>query len=313
MFKRTLIIIIVVAFLITGCGAKSAESPALGYRDEGSAPSGPLMEVQKAIDAESASVSNAGNYSSAQAADVERMVIKNADLSLYVDQPPEALERISKMAEEMGGFVVAANVYQTTLDSGAEVPHASVTIRVPAEKLNEALAQIETETQQPLISKTISSQDVTSEYTDLESRLKNLEAAEKQLQSIMEEATKTDDVLSVFNQLTQVREQIEVIKGQMQYYEQSAALSAISAELYASAAAQPVMIGGWQLPDTAKEAWRALQVALRFLAKAAIWTGVLILPVLFLVLLPPALIIWLIWRWKKNKKAKAKAVVAPES
>ena len=310
MFKRTLISIIVMAFLITGCAAKSAESPIVGYRDEGLAPAEPLGEVQKAVEAGSAPVSNTGNYSSAQAADAERMVIKNANLSLYVDQPPEAMERISKMAEAMGGFVVAANVYQTTLDSGDEVPHASVTIRVPAEKLNEALAQIETETQQPLINKTISSQDVTSEYTDLDSRLKNLEAAEEQLQAIMEEATKTEDVLSVFNQLTQVREQIEVIKGQMQYYAQSAALSSISAELYASAAAQPVMIGGWQLPDTLKEAWRALQVALRFLAKTAIWTVVLILPVLAVVLLPPALIIWLIWRWRKNKKAKAKAVVA---
>jgi len=174
MFKRTLFIIIGVAILITGCAAKSAESPALGYRDEGSAPSAPLMEEQKAVDAESASVANTGGYTSAQAADVERMVIKNANLSLYVDQPPETMDRITKMAEAMGGFVVAANVYQTTLDSGVEVPHASITIRVPAEKLNEALAQIETETQQPLINKTISSQDVTSEYTDLESCLKNL-------------------------------------------------------------------------------------------------------------------------------------------
>ena len=238
------------------------------------------------------------------------MVIKNANLSLYVDQPPEAMERITKMAEAMGGFVVAANVYQTTLGSGAEVPHASITIRVPAEKLNEALAQIEAETQQPLINKTISSQDVTSEYTDLESRLKNLEAAEKQLQAIMEEATKTEDVLSVFNQLTQVREQIEVIKGQMQYYEQSAALSAISAELYANAAMQPVSIGGWQLNGVAKQALQALLNAIKFLATAALWTIIVILPVLILVLLPPALIIWLIWRWRKNKKAKAKAVVA---
>jgi hypothetical protein len=309
MFKRILIIIIVMAFLITGCAAKSAESPTLGYRDEGIAPASPPLAEQKAVEAGAAPVANTGGYTSTQATDVERMVIKNANLSLYVDKPPEVMERITKMAEAMGGYVVAANVYQTTLDSGAEVPHASITIRVPAEKLNEALAQIKTETQQPLITETISSQDITNEYTDLESRLKNLEAAEKQLQAIMEEAKKTEDVLSVFNQLTQVREQIEVIKGQMQYYEQSAALSAISAELYASAAAQPVSIGGWQLSDTVKQALRSLQASLKFLAKAAIWTMLLILPVLVVILLPPAIIIWLIWRWRKNRKAKAKAAV----
>ena len=60
MFKRTLIISIVVTFLITGCAARSAESPTLGYQDEGFAPSAPLMEAPKAVDAESASVANSG-------------------------------------------------------------------------------------------------------------------------------------------------------------------------------------------------------------------------------------------------------------
>jgi hypothetical protein len=310
MFKRALFTIIVAALLTAGCAAKSADSPTLGYSNEGIAPSAPIMDEQKAASAQGGAASNTGSYASTLATDVKQMVVKNANLSLYVDKPPETVERITNMAEAMGGFVVAANVYQTTLDSGVEVPHATITIRVPAEKLDEALAQIKTETQQPLINETINSQDVTGDYTDLESRLKNLEAAEKQLQSIMDEATKTEDVLNVFNQLTQVREQIEVIKGQMQYYEQSAALSLISAELYANAAAQPVSIGGWQLSDTVKQALRTLQASFKFLAKAAIWTLLVILPVLAAILLPPILIIWLIWRWRKNRKAKAKAAAA---
>jgi hypothetical protein len=305
MFKRILFIIILVSLLASGCAAKSAESPTFGIQGEGFAPSAPLAEEQRAV----VSQSDEGSYNTAQPAVVERMVVKDANLALYVDNPPETVDRITKMAEAMGGFVVAANVYQTTLDSGVEVPHASITIRVPAERLYEALTTIKAETQQPLINEVINSQDVTGDYTDLESRLRNLEAAEKQLQAIMEEATKTEDVLNVFNQLTQVREQIEVIKGQMQYYEQSAALSSISAELYASEAAQPVSIGGWQLSDTVKQALRALQASFKFLARAAIWTILLILPVLVAVLLPPALIIWLVWRWRKNRKAKAKAVV----
>ena len=49
----------------------------------------------------------------------------------------------------------------------------------------------------------------------------------------MASATKTEDVMNVFNQLTQVREQIEVIKGQIKYYEESAALSAINVQIMA--------------------------------------------------------------------------------
>jgi hypothetical protein len=310
MFKRTLIMFMAAALLITGCAAKSAATQVAGNRSEGFAPSAPLLDSQKAVEA-SGSTTNSGSFVSTQPTDVERIVLKNADLSLYVDKPPESMDRISQMADEMGGFVVTANVYQTTLSSGAQVPHATITIRVPAEKLDEALARIKAETQQPLINETISSQDVTSDYINLEARLTNLEAAEKQLQSIMEKATKTEDVLSVFNQLTQVREQIETTKGQIQYYDQSAALSAITVDLVANAAAQPVSIGGWQLSDTVKQALRALQASLKFLAKAAIWTVILILPVLIVFFGPLVLVIWLIWRWWKNRKSKAAASSNP--
>ena len=246
-----------------------------------------------------------GGYVSTAPATVERMVVKNANLSIAVDDPPAAMERITKMAEEMGGFVVNANLYQTTLASGIEVPHASISVRVPAEQLNEALRKIKAETQQPVISETITSQDVADDYTDLQSRLVNLEAAEKQLQSIMDEANKTEDVLNVFNQLTQVREQIEVIKGQMQYYEQSAALSIVSVELYANEAVQPVTIGGWQPKGVALQALQALVNTLKFLATAAIWIVILVLPVLVVVFLPPALIIMAVLRARKRRKAKA--------
>ena len=309
MYKRMITIISLAVLLLTSCAAnKSAELPIVGAREAGAAPSAPLAMDQSV--ARSASGTGANSYSSTQPTNAERMVVKNASLSIAVDDPPAVMERISKMAEEMGGFVVSANLYQDTLDSGVEVPHASITIRVPAGKLDEALAKIHAETQQPVINETISSQDVTSTYTDLNSQLKNLEAAEKQLQSIMEEATKTEDVLNVFNQLKQVREQIELIKGQMQFYEQSVALSSISVELYANAAVQPVTIGGWQPKGVAKQALQALVNALKFLANAAIWIIIFVLPVLVAVILPPALIILLVLRWRKRRKAKNKTVVA---
>ncbi|MEK7310905.1 MAG: DUF4349 domain-containing protein, partial [Chloroflexota bacterium] len=81
---------------------------------------------------------------------------------------------------------------------------------------------------------------------------------EKQLQSIMEEATKTEDVLAVYNQLVYTREQIEVIKGQMKYYEEAAAMSAITLDIIPNVATQPIEIGGWHPEGTAKESIEAL-------------------------------------------------------
>lgn len=208
----------------------------------------------------------------------ERLVLKTASLSLVVADADRSLAEISRMAEEMDGWVVSSNAYKTAAASGVEVTRASLTIRVPAQRLNEALDRIKAGAVS-VESESVSGQDVTSEYTDLQSRLKNLEAAEAQLQNIMDSAVKTQDVLDVYNQLVSVREQIEVIKGQMKYYEESAAFSSINVELIPDALSQPIQIGGWSPKGTAKEALEALIQALQFMADALIWGLICVLPV----------------------------------
>jgi hypothetical protein len=244
----------------------------------------------------------------------ERLVIKNGTLSIAVDDPLASRDKIARMAEEMGGFVVTADMYQQTLSNGVQVPQVSMTIRVPAERLDEALKAIKAETDQPIINENLSSQDVTAEYTDLNSRLINLQAAEKQLQEIMAKAVKTEDVLSVYSQLVSVREQIELIKGQMKYYEQSAALSSISIQLTANAAMQPITIAGWQPEGIAKQAIQSLIRALQSLAGFGIRLVILYIPVLLLIFGPILLIIWGIVRLiKRSRKAKKLPPASPQA
>jgi hypothetical protein len=155
-----------------------------------------------------------------------------------------------------------------------------------------------------VLSENVSGEDVTQEYTDLSSRLRNLENAEARLTQIMEQAEDTEDVLSVYNRLVEVQEQIELIKGQMQYYERSAALSAISVRIQADEAVQPLKIGGWQPVGVAKQALQALINTLTFFGDAAIWILLYLLPVLLVLVIP----LWLLWvlfrRWRKNRRAK---------
>jgi len=221
------------------------------------------------------------------------------------------MEHINKLAEEMGGFVVSAVLSQTSLENGKEVPRASITIRVPAERFDEAIKRIRSESEQDPQNETINSQDITSEYTDLESRLRNLEAAEAQLTEIMGSATKTEDVLSVYNELVRVREQIEVNKGQMKYYEQSVALSSISTELVANEAVQPITIGGWQPGGVVRRAIQTLIDTLQGLVTVVIWLVLWLLPVLlalFIIFgLPVILIIWGIRTWRRRRRARQAA------
>ncbi len=224
-----------------------------------------------------------------------RMVIKNASLSIVVEDPSASLDMISFMAESLGGYVVSSNLFRAQLDSGLEYPEASVTIRVPAEKLDQALSEIKSGAGE-VLSENVSGQDVTQEYTDLESRLRNLERAEDQLAEILEASYNTEDVLSVYNRLVEIREQIEVIKGQMKYYEQSAAMSSISVYIQANEAVQPLKIGNWQPVGVAKKAIQALINTLKSLANALIWIGLYILPVALILFFPVR------WVWNGLKK-----------
>ena len=237
----------------------------------------------------------------------DRLVIRNANLDLVVPDPAESAERISEIAEEMGGFVVTLNIFQTTFGEGVSANQGNISIRVPAEKLNEALEAIKSEAVE-IRMESISGQDVTQEYTDLQSQLKNLEAAEEELREIMGSLTKAEDVLRVYEQLIRVREQIEVIKGRIQYLEGSSRLSLITVQLIPDIAAQPLQIGRWQPEGTVKAAVEALLATLQFIVQALIWIVILILPIVLMI----AFVVWILtWIVRKLRSRGTKGTEPP--
>jgi hypothetical protein len=310
MHRPTLRPILILSVFILWLSACAQASPTLAPAyNRSSAPDIVPAPAQPQAQLESSGAGKAADSTDQQ--NIERIVIKNGSLVIVVTDPAKSMDTISKMAEEMGGYVVSANLDQTQLSSGVEVPHATITIRVPAERLDEAMTRIKSETNRPVIKSTVDSQDITKEYTDLQSRLTNLENAEAQLTQIMDQATKTEDVLNVYNQLVSVQEQIEVLKGQIKYYDESARLSAISTELLANEAVQPLSIGTWQPTGIAKSALQALINTLKFLANAIIWILIYILPValvLFVVFFLPA---YLIVRAIRRRRAARKVIPPP--
>ncbi|MBN2502045.1 MAG: DUF4349 domain-containing protein [Anaerolineales bacterium] len=302
-----ILLITVGALLMSACaGSASYSEPAYDMAAEA-----PMEEVDfyyeeemRANTAGAAPQISDATYVEGQA--IQRIVLMNADLAIVVPDPVASMDTITAMAQEMGGFVVDSNLRQVQLDSGLEVPSGNVTVRVPAERLEEALDTIEamaTEVQ----SKNVSGQDVTREYTDLQSRLRNLENAEAQLTEILGNAQNTDDVLDVYNQLTYIREQIEVIKGQIRYYDEAAALSAVSVRLTADEAVQPLQIGGWQPAGVAKDAVEALVKTMRFFGDAAIWILIYLLPVLIILAIPVVVLVFVIRALVRRSKAKKAA------
>ncbi len=303
-------LMLLAALLITGCAAAAPQVRELVAAEPGFAPETGVAvfdEAEPMLAEAPAEMEEQARFAG-EALAQDRIVIRNANLALVVSDPAESVDEIGRMAEEMGGFVVASNVFQSTFGTGNIVAdQASITIRVPSERLDEALDRIKDEATE-VRSENVSGQDVTQEFTDLQSRLTNLEAAEEQLREIMASATKTEDVLRVFDDLRRVREEIEVTKGRIQFLDQSAKLSAISVDLIPDVAAQPIQIGGWSPTGTAKNAIEALIRTLQVLANAGIWIALYVLPVLIVLsAVPIAVAAWIIRRRRRSKEEASSA------
>ncbi len=236
----------------------------------------------------------------------DRMVIYNAFMEIAVESPEASMQSIIKMVETGGGFVVSSNLSRTYTTSGS-LPYASLTVRVPAGQLDSIMEAIKALTPNPeedVISENVSGQDVTAEFTDLESRLRNLEAAEEALVKLMEEAQDPEDVLNIFDELTYYRGEIEIVKGRMKYIEESVALSSINVEIRAKKSLQPIEIIGWQPKGTVKKAVETLIQAGQFLADALIWFGIFCLPFLIPLSIGVYFLVKLIRKRRANRKAK---------
>lgn len=306
------ILFLTTALALASCSMALNESMSAIDEDFGSpaimSAEAPRAEVEKMFAEESEA---SGAYTSADDlnTNVERIVIKNASLSIVVEAPITSMQTISQMADAAGGFVVNSNSYKTTTSQGAEIPTVNITIRVPAEKLDETLTKIKAlveDEELDVRSEDVSGQDVTGEVTDLESRLRNLQAAEEQLLEIMENADTTEDVIAIFQQLTSIREEIEVIQGQIQFYRESASLSAISVYLQAKEAFEPITIAGWQPGLEAQRALQALVEGGQFLANTLIWIIIFVLPILAVILVPVYFIVKF-FRKRRQGKNTAKA------
>lgn len=231
----------------------------------------------------------------ANAASTERMVVRTANLDLVVPDTEKALEETQAMARELGGYVVSVEAYQYQ-----EGRKATVTFRVPSDKLDIALERLRAMAT-TVRRESVSGQDVTDQYVDLRSRLRHLEAKEKQLLEFLDRAEDTEAVLAVYEQLSQTQAEIEQVKGRMQYLENQAALATITVSLTPDVLAQPLDTGGWNLPATVRGAVEVLLNVLEFLVKAFIYIVIVVLPTLILIALP-LVGVFLLVRWLVRRR-----------
>lgn len=164
----------------------------------------------------------------------QRIIIRTVDMQLTVSDVAAAVDQVAALAGRSGGWVVSS-------DRSAQ--HGGhISIRVPAGSLDSAIQRLR-ELALKVESEISTSQDVTDEYVDIQSRLKGLRATEDRLLEIMQQADDVEDALNVQLELSNLQTRIEQIEGRIKYLEQTSAYSLINIYLQASPLALPVNAG----------------------------------------------------------------------
>jgi len=195
----------------------------------------------------------------------ERMIVRTGEMSLVVEDVTQACDEIAQLAVSFNGYVVSSRI------SGEEEEmRGRISIRVPDERFDQTLAELRNMAVR-VKSESTSSQDITEEYVDLESRLKNAEATEQQYLALLEKAEEVEDILRIYESLSRIRQEIEQIKGRMLYLERSSSMSLISVHLEPEATAKPLVRAGWSALEALKSAVRGIVIAGQWLGTIAIW------------------------------------------
>lgn len=219
-------------------------------------------------------------------ATADRKLIRTGQLQVRVDDVAEAVAHTDSIVRANGGIVADSRLTQED-----ESRHrADLTLRVPADALDKTVTGLKalgTPT-----SEATNQQDITRDYTDLETRLAVKEQELARLRELLANRTgKLSDVLEVEREITRVVTDIEQMKGQRRYYDNQVAMSTLSLTLFEAGALRPVP--GMSIGIAIKESLQTLNTS----------GGLLIY---FVVLLAPwiivgAIIRWLIVLWRRRR------------
>ncbi|MBN1450782.1 MAG: DUF4349 domain-containing protein [Anaerolineales bacterium] len=238
-----------------------------------------------------------------QAAYVDRMLIKNAEVSVLVEDSDVAIDRLTQVVGDVGGYIVSSRIwYQPHLD-GENYKYASITLGIPVDQFEVTMRRVRGLAIR-VLDENASGEDVTDQFVDLQSRLSNLEATQARIQSFLEDAKTVDEALRINQELAQIEAQIEEVKGRMNYLSDRAAFSTItvtvSPELPEIKPAPVPEPKPWTPSETLKDATETLVKAYQGIVEFAIWIIVAVLPIL----VPPVLIVWMLLKLLRRKPAK---------
>jgi hypothetical protein len=209
-----------------------------------------------------------------------RKIIRTSSMEMVVQHPAEAAQKITSLAESLGGYLVSAD------GGGQNATAGMVTIRVPASRFEEARAAIR-KLGLRVESEKIEAQDVSRQYVDQDANLRNLRAEEAGYLEILKQAHTVKDMLAVSERLSAVRGQIEQQQAEFNALSRQIETVALTISLRTEAEAQVFGLNwrpGYQLKLAVRDGLEslatyatAMTTILFYLPATLLWVGTIVI------------------------------------
>jgi len=244
MKKKTLVTLLLFVLLIAACaGDDEAESGEIMDQFEGGEVEGEQIEVTRVVTEQVAEEAPAEESPAAQATPAPspggagavplpvvaqpegRLIIKEAQMNLLVENTNMAVNRVTDIAVGAAGYILSQRVW----DDDLGYRHATITLGVPVERFERVLQQLRRLGE--VSNEEASGDDVTEEYVDLDSRLESLRTTHERLLSFLDEAETVEEILALNERISEVEGQLSQIQGRMNYLSNRAAFSTVTVVL----------------------------------------------------------------------------------
>jgi hypothetical protein len=241
-----------------------------------------------------------GSSASGNAGSGSPMIVKQGQIHLLVKDTDQSIDRLTQIVSDSGGYIVSNRVWFET-NQDANYKYASYTIAVPVDQFENALLRLRGLSLR-VVDESAGGQDVSEEYVDLQSRLNNLESTRDRIRGFLDQAQTVDESLRINQELSTIEDQIEQVKGRMNYLSNRAAYSTIAVQLdpeLPKVAVPTLAPSGWDPGRTFEKAGNLAILVAQFLVDAAIYLAV------WLPFAVPVLIVWAVYRIISSKRKTA--------
>lgn len=219
------------AALLSACSGKSSSvsySETSGaaadygeaYAPEVSAAGMQREEAKSAADsADGSALTSESSGTAANVLPAGRKLIRNISMDVETDAYETLITSLQEKVSELGGYIEQSDMSGGSQNSYRHPPskYASITARIPSDKVDGFITAVEGSGN--VISKSESTQDITLQYSDLESRKKSLEIEQDKLWEFLGNAESVDTVITLQQRLTEVRYQLESMESQLRLFD----------------------------------------------------------------------------------------------